>query len=193
MHDIPFGAFCASVIQCQQMDRLITNYRVQLAESACGAGTRWGAQATLADNISAVLPYLNAVLDRARYDHQNEVLIWEDKGQKYAFRPTEIRVAQVKDPENARRVVTELVDKVNRVWQERDNISPSFAERKPAPVIDIFKLLPRTNCRQCGYPTCMAYAADLSKGLAQLEQCPALSQTEHSENREKLLELVKAD
>jgi len=175
------------------MDRLITDYQVRLADSACGAGTRWGAQVTLADDISAALPYLNAVLDKARYDHQNEVLIWEDKGQKYAFRPTEIRVARVQDPENARHIVSELVDKVNRIWQERDNITPSFTERNPPPVIDIFKLLPGTNCRQCGYPTCMAYAASLSKGLAQLEQCPALSQNEHSENRKKLLELIKAD
>lgn len=175
------------------MDMLITDYRVQMAEPACGAGARWGAQAILTDDISAVLPYLNAVLVRARYDHRNEVLIWEDGGNKYVLRPKEIRVAQARDPEDAGLTVSELVDKINRVWQERSNITPSFAERNPPPIIDIFKLLPGTNCRQCGYPTCMAFAADLSKGPVRLERCPPLSQKEHSENREKLLELVSAD
>ena len=176
------------------VDKLIQNYEIQLVEPACGVGSaRWGAQVSLTNDISAVFPYLNAILDNARYDHQNQVLIWEEQSQKYALRPGEIKVAEVNDPQQARQIVSGLVDKVNRVWQDRDNITPRFTERRRPAVIEIFKLLPQTNCKECGYPTCMAFAAALSKSTTQLDQCPPLSQPEYAANREKLLSLLSLD
>lgn len=39
----------------------------------------------------------------------------------------------------------------------------------------IFKLLPKTNCKECGFPTCMAFAMALASGKTALEQCPHVS------------------
>ena len=39
-------------------------------------------------------------------------------------------------------------------------------------VIDILKYLPKTNCRDCGLPACMAFAAMILQGQAELSQCP---------------------
>jgi len=41
--------------------------------------------------------------------------------------------------------------------------------------LDIFKLTPRTNCKECGTPTCMAFAMKVAQGTAQIEQCPHMS------------------
>lgn len=41
--------------------------------------------------------------------------------------------------------------------------------------IQIFKLLPKTNCKECGYPTCLAFAMALAAGKAELEKCPTIS------------------
>lgn len=38
--------------------------------------------------------------------------------------------------------------------------------------MDIFKLLPKTNCRKCDAPTCLAFAADVFQGRRQLGDCP---------------------
>ncbi len=38
--------------------------------------------------------------------------------------------------------------------------------------MEIFKVLPRTNCRDCRIPTCLAFAAAVFKGEKKLEQCP---------------------
>jgi acetyl-CoA decarbonylase/synthase, CODH/ACS complex subunit gamma len=38
--------------------------------------------------------------------------------------------------------------------------------------IEIFKKLPKTNCGDCGVPTCMAFAVMLSQGKAELSKCP---------------------
>ncbi|MBC2727726.1 DUF3786 domain-containing protein [Desulfosporosinus sp.] len=40
--------------------------------------------------------------------------------------------------------------------------------------IEIYKILPKTNCKQCGVVTCLAFAADLIKGQKRLNQCPHL-------------------
>lgn len=50
--------------------------------------------------------------------------------------------------------------------------------------IEIFKLLAKTNCKECGYPTCLAFAMALASGKAELDACPYVSE----EVREKLAE-----
>jgi len=39
----------------------------------------------------------------------------------------------------------------------------------------IFKQLPKTNCKECGHPTCLAFAMALASGKASLESCPHVS------------------
>jgi acetyl-CoA decarbonylase/synthase complex subunit gamma len=48
--------------------------------------------------------------------------------------------------------------------------------------IEIFKLLPKTNCGDCGVPTCLAFAMNLASGKAELDACPHVSE----EAKEKL-------
>jgi len=50
--------------------------------------------------------------------------------------------------------------------------------------IQIFKLLPKTNCQECGAPTCLAFAMKLAAGQAELEACPYVSE----ESKAKLSE-----
>ena len=42
--------------------------------------------------------------------------------------------------------------------------------------VEIFKLLPKTNCKKCGYPTCLAFAMKLAQRQASLETCPDVSE-----------------
>jgi acetyl-CoA decarbonylase/synthase complex subunit gamma len=50
--------------------------------------------------------------------------------------------------------------------------------------IEIFKLLPKTNCGECGVPTCLAFAMSLAGGKAELSACPYVSE----ETKAKLAE-----
>jgi acetyl-CoA decarbonylase/synthase complex subunit gamma len=50
--------------------------------------------------------------------------------------------------------------------------------------IQIFKLLPKTNCGECGVPTCLAFAMNLAAAKAELDSCPYVS----AEAKEKLSE-----
>jgi len=176
------------------MDELIQNYDIQLVEPGCSPEIgRWDALVNLDSDIGHVYPYLNAVLPSVQYDHDGQVLVLQEQGQWYAFRPREIRIANVADLAQAQQIVSKLAEKVNTIWRQRDDIVPRFTQRKLASVMDIIMLLPRTNCRQCGYLSCMAYAADLRKAGTRVDACLPLLQPGYAANREKVLALLSGD
>ncbi|KWT78983.1 acetyl-CoA decarbonylase/synthase complex subunit gamma [Candidatus Magnetominusculus xianensis] len=42
--------------------------------------------------------------------------------------------------------------------------------------VEIFKMLPKTNCKKCGFPTCLAFAMQLAQRKASLDACPDVSE-----------------
>ena len=42
--------------------------------------------------------------------------------------------------------------------------------------LDIFKLTPKTNCKECGSPTCMAFAMKVAQGAVEISKCPHMSE-----------------
>ncbi len=42
--------------------------------------------------------------------------------------------------------------------------------------VQIFKLLPKTNCKKCGHPTCLAFAMKLAQRQATVDACPDMSE-----------------
>jgi len=178
----------------QQTKKLIEHYEIELVSPPCIPGAaEWCARASLEADISEVLPYLNAELQGADYDHWVKVLIWKHGGHSYAFRPREIRVSPVEDRQEALNLVSKIIEKVNDIWSIREQITPDFKKITLPPLMSIYKLLPRTNCGECGYSTCMAFAADLREGKKQVEKCPVLHKHEYSENRKKLLDLFNKE
>lgn len=68
--------------------------------------------------------------------------------------------------------------------------------------VDILKILPKTNCRDCGSPTCLAFAAAVTKAQKQLAACPYLDRSlveqaevkvDHHKNMEKALNLALSE
>lgn len=175
------------------LNKLITDYRFELIEDHHSPGSgRYGVSVFLPADISASFPYLNTVLDDTLYDHENKILIGVNNRRRYAFRPHEIQAGMVTDPSEASSIVDEVVRLVNRVWDEHERITPSLRERKLPTVYDIYKLLPGTNCKECGYSACLACAADIRNGVISLERCPLLSKPEYTQNREQIRNLYSS-
>lgn len=174
-------------------NRLITDYRFELVEDHHHPGSgRYGVRVILPVDISTSFPYLNAVLNDTLYDHENSILIGTNNRRRYACRPHEIQAGMVKDPSEAPKIADEVVELVNRVWMKREHIAPSLKERKLPTVYDIYKLLPGTNCKECGYPTCLACAVDIRNGVISLEGCPLLAKPEYKQNREQIRTLFSS-
>lgn len=53
-------------------------------------------------------------------------------------------------------------------------IQPSYQGAPKPDLLEILKLLPKTNCRECGQPTCMVFASLTAQGVKGPEDCPEL-------------------
>jgi len=170
---------------------LIADYHLELFPPPClpGADT-WSGRVSLDTDIGEVLPYLNARLEKGDYDHAAGVLVWKDQGHSYAFRRQEIKAGPARDREEARQLVDQAVALVNEVWRERERIEPNYERRFVPNLMQVYRLLPRTNCGKCGFATCMAFAASLREAKTGLNSCPALEQPEYRDSRRGLLELL---
>jgi len=160
---------------------LITSIDMKLSTPDCHPGADWyNVVVDLQDDITEVLGYLNAELKDADYNHKAKVLLWKSSGKKYAFRPNEIVITPVEDKEEAHQLVDDIICTVNNIWVRREEIEPNFEGKKPPPkVLDIYKLLQRTNCKECGFPSCMAFAAVLRNDSAKLPLCPYISEKDY--------------
>jgi len=63
---------------------------------------------------------------------------------------------------------------LNNIFNKRETIRPNFDQIKQVPIIEILKILPKTNCQKCGYLTCMAFAAGVTRGTVMADKCPCL-------------------
>ena len=157
---------------------LIQQFDMRFAAPECHPDADWHRVfVDLNDDITEVLPYLNAELDGAEYSRNAQVLLWSTAERKYAFRPREIAIAPVMRKAEAQGFVTDVVNTVNSIWARRAEIEPRFDEKKPAPnLLDVYRLLPRTDCGDCGSPSCMAFATVVRHDPAKAALCPHISE-----------------
>jgi acetyl-CoA decarbonylase/synthase complex subunit gamma len=57
--------------------------------------------------------------------------------------------------------------------------------------IDVYKLLPKTNCKECGQDNCMAFATKIVNREVEIDQCPPLLKKENEKAYNKLKEMLK--
>jgi ArsR family metal-binding transcriptional regulator len=132
------------------------------------------------DNILEALPYLNAELGGLDYYHSDGILLWLHGEKRYAFRSHEIAITPVLEAQEAQKLADSIVKTINSIWKRREQIAPSFeGKKRPPNVLDIYKLLPRTNCKLCGFPSCMALATALRSDSTKSLLCPNLSEQDY--------------
>lgn len=67
----------------------------------------------------------------------------------------------------------------------------SKAGKKELSPIDVYKLLPRTNCKECGEENCMAFATKLVNREVTIEKCTPLLAKEFEKSYKQLKEMLK--
>jgi len=170
---------------------LIEKYDLEVFTPPCEPGAeRYSAKALLVVDISDVLPYLNATLRGAVYHPGAQALTWKKGGHNIAFHPHEIATSNVADRDAAVKELDGLVDLVNRTWTRREEIEPSYKTRQRPTPMAVYRLLPHTNCRQCGEQTCYNFALKLVVGQKTLADCPALREPAHVEQLAALQALL---
>jgi len=169
---------------------LLRNYKItKVGRSFCNP--EWVAvKAELSDDISEVLPYLNAIVKNAVYTPEAHHLNFKIDAGATSLMPREISVGQVTCQEDALKVLESVKELINATWERRTSIIPVYERKGEIKARDIVEFLPKTNCRDCGLPTCFAFAMALTKGQKRLKDCSALSRPEFAQDKEALARLL---
>ena len=126
-------------------------------------------------DVSFLFPYINGARDDALWYEHPEHVKFLFEGYRCVLYPDVAAAHFFESMETALAFIRRFMDYLNAIDTRKNAILPNFNQIRHVPVIDILKLLPGTNCRECGFSTCMALAAAVTKGKATADQCPALA------------------
>lgn len=167
---------------------LLKSYSKEISRPACNPGFESvHCIARLDQDISAALPYLNAVLGGFEYLENPPAVTFRAQGKLITVQGRQIAVNALKDENEADKILQWLKREINAAWENRDSIEPSYEGAPKPKLIEILKLLPKTNCKECGGPTCMVFAARMAEGVKGPEDCPSVG----AENKQRLEEYMR--
>ncbi|MFQ6033292.1 MAG: (Fe-S)-binding protein [Candidatus Bipolaricaulia bacterium] len=139
-------------------------------------------RAALDEDIGELLPYLNAILPGAIYNHAGRSLTIRKDGRLITLYPRRIDGAKFEDERDAREVLDWLKEEIEYCFEHREELA----------AVDVYKLLPGSNCKRCGERTCLAFALRLVAEETSVLRCSPLFQAEHQEKRRELIRLLQA-
>lgn len=155
---------------------LLNEYTLEIFRSKCNSGAQTlHCFAHLHDDVGAVLPYLNTILGGFSYVKEPPALTLKNSGKLITIHPRKIAVNALQDEEQAKKIVSWLKREINDTWKNRENIEPSMESAKQPALLEVLKLLPKTNCKECGEQTCMVFSVRVIEGVKDHTNCPALS------------------
>jgi len=125
-------------------------------------------------DISSIFPYLNRVLNKTIYLKDPPFMRFRFEEVLCAVHPSYLAAFPFEDRSSAEAFAERIIAFMNDVHSRRSSIPPSHKTHNPVSVVEVLKILPKTNCGRCGYPTCVAFASAIRTGRAIPNQCPDL-------------------
>jgi ArsR family metal-binding transcriptional regulator len=146
-----------------------------------------------AEDISPVMPYLNGTQPKALYHAAVPVLRFRFEAHPVALRPHEIAIGDLEDSDEAIETLARVQRLINETWERREEITPTSVERKRLTAMQIYRLLPGTNCRQCHEPTCFVFANKVAAGQVEITACgPLCTDRAYADQRAQMMALLEA-
>jgi ArsR family metal-binding transcriptional regulator len=167
---------------------LLKKYRKEINYSQCNAN--YGSLQCIAhldEDISEALPYVNATMGGYQYTTEPPSVTLKTEGRVIVLYPRQIAISYVEDDTEAEEVLEWIRQKINTTWKMRGEIEPCFEGYARPNIIEILRILKDVDCRECGQPSCVAFAVEIAEGRMTLEDCPMLSE-EHRVRLESYLE-----
>ena len=152
------------------MIKTFTNFSLETPGCHPGAPV-YRVHFTLDNDVSDLFPYINAVAENTKY-FKNPHSIQFSVNDKYcALYPDKVIARLFESREQALEFFDIFKEFLNNIESRKDAITPNHKIHEYIPVFNILKLLPKTNCGECGFPTCMAFANAVSQGEMLIDDC----------------------
>jgi ArsR family metal-binding transcriptional regulator len=160
-----------------ELTMLLNGYRAEIFKPECNSFFQsLHCIAYLDEDVGEALPYLNAVIGGDTYIKEPPSVTFNMHGKLVTVHRDRIAVNALKDEIEAHNILEWLKKEINEAWENRAFIVPKYDGAKKAHPLEIYKLLPRTNCKACGQPSCMAFAALAATGVKGAGDCSPMSE-----------------
>lgn len=148
-------------------------------------------KAKLSKDVSEILPYINSVMNIAMYNKNSNSLSFKEGFTVITIKTNTLAVCKALNETHAYEIIDMIKSLVNNTYNQKENIIPLYDMRvKPKP-LDVYKYLPKTNCKSCGESTCIAFASKLILGQKNIKECIHLYESNNIENLDYLKNLVQ--
>jgi len=138
-------------------------------------GAQFKVTALLSDDISRLMPYLNASLRFCAYEPFTSTLTFNCQGSPVVLQPDRVIVGRLREVDDAENILDAVMEFIDRINAQKENLQPGYAVKDLPQPKEIYALLPQSNCADCGEATCIAFTVKLIKGEKRVEECPHLS------------------
>jgi ArsR family metal-binding transcriptional regulator len=141
--------------------------------------------------LDDVLPYLATLPNVIAYNPETCTLTLRRQPGFISLYSEKAYITKVRDTEEGLELLQALVDAINETWEHRAELVALRARKQAPRPLDIWSLLPQTNCKKCGEATCMAFACNLLLQERELEECyPLYDDEAFAERRATLAALL---
>ena len=138
--------------------------------------------------LDEVIPYLASLPGVLAYNPALPAVTFRRQPGFLTVTVEEVNIIQVADLEEGLQLLQALTESINAVWEHRAELTAVTSIRRTPRPLDVYGLLPRSNCKRCGEATCMAFAVGLLNQTRSLQECPPLQEEAGFTDRRKTLE-----
>ncbi len=126
--------------------------------------------------LNDVIPYLATLPGVIAYNPDTPSLSFRRQSGFMTLYGHRVTITQVRDADEGLVLLAALTEAINATWDNRRELTAVTRPRRCPRPLDVYSLLPQTNCKQCGEATCMAFAFGLLQQNHTTAECPALFQ-----------------
>jgi len=154
-------------------------------------GGRIKFRAKMNRTVEEVMPYLNSVIKTGLYIPSAKTFTYKIGSHIINIKDDRLTCTQLTNEAQCYEMIDHIKDLINDTWEHRDSITP-FEETRDRPnAIQLYKLLPKTNCKACGQLSCMGFASKLILGTTRLYECSLVKEEAYASNYKTLESLLQ--
>lgn len=140
--------------------------------------------------LDDVLPYLATLPGIIAWNPEAMTLTFRRPHGFMTLYSDKVYITQVVDTTEGLELFVALKEAVNTVWEKRVELTAVTAKKRAPRHLDIWELLPRTNCGQCDETTCLAFAVAVLQQKRLVTECLPLQSDSSFADRKATLEAM---
>lgn len=141
-------------------------------------------------SLDEVIPYLATLPGVIAYNPDMHTLTFRRPRGFMTLYVDKVYITQVTDAQEGLELFEALKDAVNQVWEKREELVAVMTPKSAPRHLDVWSLLPQTNCKECGESTCLAFAVLLIQHKHSLVECIPLENDSSFADRRATLEAM---